>query len=688
MSFLHKLQRAQQLGPKKALAELNRRLRHHLTLSFRRLRARISPPTLTISQLEKKLPGLAQADWHRHFTTRTSPRVFPGLEQLKATAELINRQCPLATQATLKAAAALCQHQFYFFFHQLGHEPDAVNWLDGWPRKHYTEIVYGAALTPPRDIKFTWEIGRFLQASTLGRAYALTNDEQFATEFFSQLESFDRASPCEFGPHWLCAMEVGIRTVNLITGFYFFRHSPGCTPERVARLLRMLYEHACFIEQNLENTHHITSNHYLSDLVGLLFIGVMFPEFDKSHSWRAFAWRELLTEFDKQVYPDGADFEASTSYHRLVTELFAYSFWLGEHNELQLPDEARSKLARMFEFTRTCLRPDGLIPQIGDTDNGQLLTLAERHPIDHAYLPFLGVALGLEVTLPEFNPEYRQHVTAALPDQCRAPEPQAEAIWVSGRIPEGRVEPSISTAFPDAGIYVLRQADDFLIVYCGDNGIGGFGSHGHNDALAFEVWSKGRAWLVDAGTYSYTGNLEARHLFRSTEFHNTARIDGQEIKPILKSAPFSLGANVQPRVRNWKTGETEDLLEAEHDGFQRLPDKIHHQRRILFNKPDREWVIEDRFISEPSQTKHLIELFFNFDAGITIESATGSQIIAKDDQSRSFYIQTVHSSVVWAAEVVNRWVSYGYGHRTNSQGVVWSVESKLPVIVTWRMFAI
>ncbi|MBX7218371.1 MAG: heparinase II/III family protein [Blastocatellia bacterium] len=674
-SFQRKLKRALELGPRLVLAEIQRRSGHALSLRWRRLRAAVRPPTLSGRQLEALLPNLSRSEWLEHFTTRTAPVIFPGVSDLPKTAKLVREHCPNAVAATIRTAEAACEHRFFYFSHEFAHSLTEIDWLSGWPQAHYTAIVYGAGRVPPKDIKLTWELGRFQHANALGRAYALTGEARFAEAFWSQLESFDRQNPCEFGPHWLCAMEVAIRAVNLCLAFYFFKDAPGLNSERLARLLRMLAEHGRFIEANLENSHHVTSNHYLSDLVGLLFLGVLFPEFSRSQAWREMAWREILVELDKQVYPEGANYEASISYHRLVTELFLYALELGESNGLEVPPFARERLSAMFDFVRHYLKPDGHAPQIGDTDNGQLVVWAERQPTDHSYLLALAgsVFRASEVGFRE-------------PGRNPVAESETEAIWFRGNLPADTAEPPFSKAFAETGIYLLRDRDDYLVVDCGDNGIGGHGSHGHNDALGIEVFTAGRTWLVDPGTYTYTGDLEARDRFRSTAYHTTARVDGAEINPIVKGTPFALGSNVKPRVTVWKSSPTEDMLEAEHDGFMRLSHGVTHQRKIVFAKPNREWIVEDRFIGTDSEVEHTIELFFNFDLGIELVRVTPREIKAKDEAGREFFIQLVHASAPIQAESTERWVSQGYGQRAASVGAKWEIRRRIPVIVTWRVF--
>ncbi len=685
--------RLREIGFAVAMAEIGRRTVQRMTRLYRRVRFHLRSSTLTDAYLDQALSPLPRSGWRDHFTTRSTPTVFPGLDHPAETAVVVRERCPRAVAVTLETAEAVLAHRFRYLGREVQHPTNSIDWygavLHGtpWPRAYHATIRYGAGLTPPRDIKLTWELGRFHQANVLGRAYALTGEERFAAEFFTQLESFDDHNPREIGPHWLCAMEVAIRTINFSIAFFFFRSSPECTPDRLARLLRMLYEHAAFIEENLENAYHVTSNHYLSDLAGLLFVGVLFPEFDRARTWRTFAWRELLYELDKQILPDGADWEASTGYHRLVTELFALSLWLGQANGLAMSLDRRTKVARMFDYAGAILAPDGRFPQIGDMDNGQILVWAEREPTDGAYLYPLGaeIVAGLLPTPPNVPPGLHPATFERWDDffdraNSTMPEAETETLWLFGTVPRCIYPPPGSRSFPNAGIEIMRRGGEYLVFTYGDNGINGQGSHGHNDALSFEVHAGGRRWLVDPGTYAYTGDPEARDLFRSTAYHNTARVNGREINPILPNMPFALGGNVRPRMLDFATDADQDMVECEHDAFA----PVGFSRRIVFDKNHRVWTITDRF-SGNSSTRQSIELFFNFDIGVEPVECSGKRIVVNDAAGRRFAIDVLETSVPLTAECVDRWVSNGYGHRARSVGVVWRCESALPVVVRWKM---
>jgi hypothetical protein len=84
----------------------------------------------------------------------------------------------------------------------------------------------------------------------------------------------------------------------------------------------LLATHGLFVEAHLEHTSAVPNNHFVADLVGLLHLGVLFPELPGARAWRERAADGLVEQMRRQVLDDGFSFEGSTSYHRLATELF------------------------------------------------------------------------------------------------------------------------------------------------------------------------------------------------------------------------------------------------------------------------------------------------------------------------------------------------------------------------------
>src|SRR5678815_1198476 len=133
-------------------------------------------------------------------------------------------------------------------------------------------------------------------------------------------------------------MEVALRAINLLAAFEIFRHSSHLTRVDLTNILNLLQLHGRYIRRNLEYSYIATSNHYMSDVVGLVWLGLLLPELAEATRWREFGLREMLREMDKQILPDGADFEASTGYHRLILELLLYTFILCRENEVEIPE--------------------------------------------------------------------------------------------------------------------------------------------------------------------------------------------------------------------------------------------------------------------------------------------------------------------------------------------------------------
>ncbi len=272
----------------------------------------------------------------------------------------------------------------------------------------YKDIQYGHRLGA--DIKVPWELARMQHLPMLAWAYALTKDDGYHREFRNQLLDFIATNPPRYGVNWHCTMDVAIRVVNWLVTYDLFCAFGACFDKEFEEVFKKsVYEHGKHCFENLEYSPWLRSNHYLADLAGLLFCGAYLPSTKESDSWLVFSVQELISEMNTQFNLDGSNFEASTSYHRLSTEIYLFctalcsklpdekkevlrnkSILVGKekllfkHYRKQLynlddqyffPSWYLEKLERAVEFTMNITKASGEAPQIGDNDSGRFLKL-------------------------------------------------------------------------------------------------------------------------------------------------------------------------------------------------------------------------------------------------------------------------------------------------------------------------
>ena len=556
-----------------------------------------------------------------------------------------------------------------------------INWhLDPqsgftWPLDYYMDIDLWRR--DGSDVRLVWELNRLGHFLTLARAYAITGDQRFSDEFFRQLESWHTSNPLGRGVNWNCAMEVALRAMNLLGAFNVFRHAPGFDEKKLSLLLKVFDQHGRYIHTHLEFSHIATSNHYLSDVIGLLWLGVMLPELEQAQTWRTFGLREMLREMDKQVLDDGADFESSTGYHRFVLELFLYSFLLCRANAIEIEERYWKKLHQMLRYVRAYLRPDGRAPLIGDSDSGQVFPVCRRRGDDHEYLPALGSVL--------FNDSQLKGVTKTAEDAPHSTLPP-ELLWILGTTAVDEYLhltpasiPESSRGFRDAGIYILRDLDLYLLFNASGAGIKGRGSHGHNDALSIEVSAYGVPFIVDPGTYVYTSDLNQRHLFRSTAYHSTVQIDGADQNTTNVETPFVIGNEALPEVLTWETDPEIDRVSAQHAGYKRLSQPVTHRRTVTFHKEDRYWLLKDEFVGIG---EHQFATRFHFDGGLVVEVYDGVSIRGFDRQSGN-QLLICPIDFEQPPELVAQFTSSDYGQKFESLSACWSLQATVPAVCRW-----
>lgn len=478
------------------------------------------------------------------------------------------------------------------------------------------------------DIKVPRELSRFQHVGAL----AYGDPERSSLEFLLQVTDWIVANPYGRGVNWACSMDIALRAINWIWGLRFFQTSLTKYPDFQGLISNSLRDHGRHVYENLDyyGEEIPTGNHYLADIAGLIYIGAVLPDLPEADLWLAFGIQELISESKREILPDGMCHEASTSYHRLVAELFVSCAALIERIPIKrrhrllnlnarshrvqpplnlltsvcnltsdgqmLPASFYSRLEKMAEFSLAMRKPNGLVCQIGDNDSARVHKLvAEKIPDtgDHDHLfSTIGELLGNEV-MKVAGVRSQSEGALVCEGVCVVPEAREKAANNSG-----------IQLFPNAGIASQSKGRAWLGVSCGPSGQEGRGGHGHNDKNSFELNVDKFDYVVDGGCPAYTYDPTMRNRFRSTKMHSTIHVAHieQNVWPSGARGLFMLPEKADPTL----VIEYGSIIKGDHHGYGGC-----HTRR--FNLSMNGLIIEDQFIDE--RERYLV---FNLHPKVTI----------------------------------------------------------------------
>ncbi len=577
-----------------------------------------------------------------------------------------------------------------------------------WPEDvHYSKVAYGAL--PGVDIKLPWELARMQHAPSLALAYSQlvragedTGAARLTIEFQDQVLDFISANPPRFGVNWACTMDVSIRVVNWLVAYDLFRGFGAKFDMRFEHeFKRAIIAHGRHIADNLEWFPHLRSNHYLSNVAGLLFVAAYLPESKESKeskAWLALASNELAKEIFSQFHDDGSNFEGSTSYHRLSAEMVLFSVALahrirhrldgvdlafdvaqlrycgpgGLPEEKAVPSAHRltddvvlRQLAKMARFTCAATRPDGVVIQIGDNDSGRFLKLspdvcrAENGSRELRLSDHHALMSGIIAACDGINSAPAS--IDALVIHSLMGQPSIGHEGCATGIHAGLVQPL--AAFPDFGLYFYCRPKLWLSVRCGSVGQNGNGGHAHNDQLSIEICLAGVPFIADPGTYVYTPLPASRNAFRSTAAHATLIASPGEQNGWLdgREGLFSMARVAAANVIE----VSPHCFVGEHHGFEKR-----HMREIRVK--DDSVMVADTCHAE----NRLLILPLAPDVQVTaITSGQGCRL-ERGGVAAEFSIDSGD------IEIADTWFSPGYGRKINTKSI--RVKA-IPPVCHWKV---
>lgn len=472
-----------------------------------------------------------------------------------------------------------------------------LDWhLDPKSSHHWNPATWQAAITYGRggeEVLMPWSLSRMQQLPFLAQCWAnhalrsaialeVSGSDPLLQEFQDEILDFISANPPRWGVNWASPMDAAIRAINWLIAYdIFVSHGASFSKPFVKIFEASLWDHAKYIWQFQEWDPLLRNNHYLSDLTGLIVIAAHFPTSRKMQRWMRISSRRLIQEIHAQFNPDGSNFESSTCYHMLSTELvmLALSALFSLPNELRhslqsalgttaenalFPAEQYQHLTRLQQFLMDILSADGQALQIGDNDSGRILKMeagfwaeSERNqpPRDFQALhQRMAIFLSHYHRWNQLDREEDKVSPLLQVLQNTQPIKPASSLRFQGWRP-----------YPGMGLFLFQNDLYRLSVRCGPIGQHGMGGHAHNDQLSITLHVHNHPVIVDPGSYCYTPDPLTRREYRSTAFHNTLSLNNMEQNIISPPEKMVFRMIDHTHAKGKITGER--TFEGAHWGF-------------------------------------------------------------------------------------------------------------------------
>ena len=233
--------------------------------------------------------------------------------------------------------------------------------------------------------------------------------------------------------------------------------------------LHSLFDQYSYLLNHLEK--HLLANHYFEDLKALVIASTFFGD----DNIRKVATAKLIEQCDEQILEDGMHFERSPMYQKLILE--------------------------------DLIRVEVALESVGDKNKKIRSYIQKMLNVSYSF------EFGLD-RLPLFN-DCGNNITKNIRALVRASE-----NWF-------KLSPEYKYCFQESGFYIFEFGDGWKIVVDGGQpGPDYSPGHAHCEAMAFELFHKGKPIFVNCGTFAY--QCEERNFFKSTQAHNTVQVSGVE----------------------------------------------------------------------------------------------------------------------------------------------------------------
>ena len=421
------------------------------------------------------------------------------------------------------------------------------------------------------DIKYIWEPSRFSHLYTLIRDEHHNGTDRGAV-VLGQIADWLADNPANVGPNYKCSQEISLRVLNWTFALHYYRDHAALTEELWRAVQANVYWSLHHVRHHIDFSRiAVRNNHAITETTALWLGGLLYPWLPDVGTWSRSGKAWLEEELLYQIYPDGTYLQHSHNYQRVVTQLLSWGVRLGALHDDPLSASCLARAAASLRYLQAMSQADGRLPNYGANDGALFFPLAEQDYLDYRpQLDALARALGV-ATLPGGDLEEG--------DWLGLPPASDTAAVADGTL-----------AFPDGGIYALRQDRFFAFVKAQSYR----DRPSQSDNLHLDVWIDGENVLRDQGTFRYNAGEADRRYFFGTASHNAVTVGG--LDQMTKGPRFIWLDWTRAASGAWTDEAT---FEGSIDGFAPLGHLRHH-RSVEFDLGNRRLTVRDFVENKPA----------------------------------------------------------------------------------------
>ncbi|WDF65452.1 heparin-sulfate lyase HepC [Flavobacterium sp. KACC 22763] len=388
------------------------------------------------------------------------------------------------------------------------------------PHKGYPAYDYGQDINwqyrPVQDQLLSTFLHRTAFWESLGIVYNSSGDEKYAKEWVFEVRDWIKKNKQDTYPDekdfaWK-AFVVSFRLNHWSSYFNMFLNSPNFTPAFLMEFLNSYNEQAEYVSNNYTDV----GNHRLYEALHMMYAGSFFPEMKSAAAWRKSGITVLNEEIQKQILPDGVQFELSPSYHIGTIKIFLDALQIAQLNKIEneFPESYSNLVEKMVLAVGKYSFPDYTFPLYGNSFLTTKSAMLKNYQIwEKAF-------------------------------------PKNEIIkYYASNFKSGKKPDYLSSSLPYAGFYAFRNGLDTSATVMQIKAGPPAEFHSHPDNGNFVLWIKGRNFTPDSGSFVYAnvGNQEnsKRDWYRSTKAHQTLTLDNQNITNDAKLLEWQPDGNTQ-----------------------------------------------------------------------------------------------------------------------------------------------